>query len=168
MIKIKHILTVLSLSLLFAGRLYAQWTEADSVWLQGVISGKTELRLKPEVKKAIEEDRLINHGEDRGDSNLSDELIYDSKQLSSSSKYPLVIDFNRFLRVTRLDDPAKASELINLKSVNYRVNPFSSPPTIARTAPDPISQITPASHRVYFMINLTEILNYLSSIAKEK
>jgi len=29
------------------GNLYAQWTREDSLWIQNIVSGKEELRLKP-------------------------------------------------------------------------------------------------------------------------
>ncbi|MCC8133386.1 MAG: hypothetical protein LIP04_07255 [Tannerellaceae bacterium] len=45
------------------GDLWAQWSEKDSVWLKGVLSGKEEIRLRPEVLKAIEAGTLINHDE---------------------------------------------------------------------------------------------------------
>ena len=39
---------------------YAQWTEKDSLWLDGVLSGKEQIRLNPETMKAIREGTFIN------------------------------------------------------------------------------------------------------------
>ena len=39
---------------------FAQWTKEDSVWLEGVASGKIKLELNPETQKAIEEGMFIS------------------------------------------------------------------------------------------------------------
>ncbi|MDR2232196.1 MAG: DUF4858 domain-containing protein [Tannerella sp.] len=163
---VKKILTVFTLCLLISGRLYAQWTAADSVWLQEVISGKTEIRLNPEVRKAIEEDRLIN----RGEKISSDNQISDNQNLNSAEKIPLIIDFSPFLRFTYLDPALRPFESIyfstGMSGMSGPINPFLSPPAV--TVPDPATGSAPASHRVFFMFNLTEIIDYLSAKAKEK
>ncbi len=40
----------------------AQWTPADSIWLQNILSGKDSLRLKPEIEQSIREGNLMNFG----------------------------------------------------------------------------------------------------------
>lgn len=51
--------TCLCSLILFTLSLHAQWTREDSVWIEGVKSGKIKLELNPETKKAIDEGRLI-------------------------------------------------------------------------------------------------------------
>ncbi|MCD7975846.1 MAG: DUF4858 domain-containing protein [Tannerellaceae bacterium] len=45
------------------GMLWAQWTEKDSVRLKEALSGQEEIRLRPEVLKAIESGTLIHTDE---------------------------------------------------------------------------------------------------------
>lgn len=40
--------------------IYAQWTAADSLWLQNIIEGKDSIRLNPETMRAIEEGTFLN------------------------------------------------------------------------------------------------------------
>lgn len=45
--------------ILLTMNLYAQWTKEDSIWIEGVKSGRIKLELTPEAQKAIEEGSLI-------------------------------------------------------------------------------------------------------------
>lgn len=55
---LRKVTSLLSLILLTMN-MHAQWTKEDSVWIEGIKSGKIKLELNPETKKAIEEGRLI-------------------------------------------------------------------------------------------------------------
>lgn len=51
---------ILALSfILLTMNLYAQWTKEDSIWIEGVKSGRIKLELTPEAQKAIDEGRLL-------------------------------------------------------------------------------------------------------------
>lgn len=45
--------------LVLATTLHAQWTAEDSIWIEGVKSGKIKVELNPEVMNAIEEGRFL-------------------------------------------------------------------------------------------------------------
>ncbi|MDR1556626.1 MAG: DUF4858 domain-containing protein [Tannerellaceae bacterium] len=85
---------------------YSQWTKEDSLWLQDVLSGRSELHLNPETWKAIESGTLINT-----EHNASRKGELNPFSLRSF----ITKDFSEYLR-----------PLENEKSIN----PFSIPPAV--------------------------------------
>ena len=89
--------------------LYAQqWTKEDSVWLNKVLSGKQELRLKPEVEKAIKEGNLLN----------MDKRSYINQMKSAPTQLPITKDFSSYVKPT--GEPYirdTATHKINLDSI---------------------------------------------------
>jgi hypothetical protein len=71
--------------------LYAQWTKEDSVWLKDVLSGKKELRLKPEVLKAIESGTFIN----------SDYRPYVDQLMTAPRELPITKDFSEYVKPSK-------------------------------------------------------------------
>lgn len=68
-------------------QLYAQnWSEEDSVWLSGVLSGKDTIRINPEFQKAIREGTFINNEDTPG-----------QQMLGAPSVLPLLKDFSEYI-----------------------------------------------------------------------
>ncbi len=65
----------------------AQWTAKDSLWLEGILSGKDTLRLNPETMDAI-----------RGGSFLNREKP-NTPMMEASPEIPLVKDFKEYLQL---------------------------------------------------------------------
>lgn len=67
--------------------IYAQnWSEEDSVWLSGVLSGKDTIRINPEFQKAIREGNFINNEDTPG-----------QQMLNAPSVLPLLKDFSEYI-----------------------------------------------------------------------
>lgn len=56
----RQLLILLFVCLKGTGVAYGQWTSADSLWLQNVLSGKDTLRLNPETMRAIQNGSFLN------------------------------------------------------------------------------------------------------------
>ena len=70
----------------YTGLVYAQWTEADSLWLQRILSGKEELKLNPETLKQIESGTLINT-----------DIFLKNQEKSAPAEIPLQKDFSEYI-----------------------------------------------------------------------
>lgn len=95
---LRKILLPLSLILLSIN-LHAQWTKEDSVWIEGVKSGRIKLELNPETKRAIEEGRLI------------DTENPNAKLLEYSSQLPI---FKEFTNIRPEDEEYEVIDLSSL------------------------------------------------------
>lgn len=62
------------------------WSEEDSVWLSGVLSGKDTIRINPEFQKAIREGTFINNEDTPG-----------RQMLEAPSVLPLLKDFSEYI-----------------------------------------------------------------------
>lgn len=90
-------------------RLYAQnWSEKDSVWLSGVLSGKDTIRINPEFQKAIDSGRFIHLEDEPG-----------QQMLEAPSELPILKDFSDYLNV-------------DADSVNNNLDYKSMPPSVYR------------------------------------
>lgn len=106
----KHLMSALFVCL-FPAVAFAQWTEADSLRLQDILSGKEKVRLNPEFQRAIENGTF-----------LSPDCPSD-KMLSSPLELPLAVDFSEYIQsdTFRLQAPcdsvtAEVYWLLHLKS----------------------------------------------------
>ena len=69
-------------------RLYAQdWSEEDSVWLSGILSGKDTIRINPEFQKAIRSGTFIHLEDEPG-----------QQILEAPAELPILKDFSEYLR----------------------------------------------------------------------
>lgn len=53
-------LLLLVILIFLTANIYAQLTKEDSIWIEGIKSGRIKIELTPETRKAIEEGRLID------------------------------------------------------------------------------------------------------------
>ena len=65
---------------------YAQWTSADSIHLQNILSGKDTIRLNPEIEQLIKEGNLINFEKKKS-----------NPLLPSKTSMPIEIDFSPYI-----------------------------------------------------------------------
>lgn len=65
---------------------YAQWTEADSLHLQDLLSGKQKIRLNPEFQRAIENGSFLSTDQ------LSEPMV------SSPLQLPITSDFSEYIQ----------------------------------------------------------------------
>ncbi|MCC8154775.1 MAG: DUF4858 domain-containing protein [Tannerellaceae bacterium] len=79
--------------------LSAQWTEKDSVWLKEVLSGEKELKLIPEIEKAIRSGTLLETGK------------MQPKLLSAPPVLPISKDFSSVIKPDTIDSPM---DILNL------------------------------------------------------
>lgn len=95
--RIRHFI-ILCICLTASGNLFAQWSKQDSVWLQGILSGNEEIKLKPEVLDAIEKGTLLNT-----------DIMQPKDQLRQSpAELPLSKDFTGYIKplnAERMIDP---------------------------------------------------------------
>lgn len=83
----KQCLLILMLITFSHNQLNAQnWSEEDSVWLSGVLSGKDTIRINPEFQKAIREGTFINNEDTPG-----------RQMLEAPSVLPLLKDFSEYI-----------------------------------------------------------------------
>ena len=68
------------------GQLHAQWSKQDSVWLQGILSGKDTVRLNPEFQRAIESGTLLNTDEPVG-----------KPRMAAAKELPITKDFSEYV-----------------------------------------------------------------------
>ncbi|MDD4514595.1 hypothetical protein [Massilibacteroides sp.] len=95
---IRKLLLLVSCFLL-AANISAQLSKEDSLWIEGVKSGKIKIELNPETKRAIEEGRLIRS--DKPNTQL----------LESSSELPILKEF------TGIQPEEEDTEIIDLSSL---------------------------------------------------
>jgi hypothetical protein len=114
----KKLILLLLIYVYQTGDLYAQWTKEDSVWLDGVLSGKETIKLRPEFQQAIESDDLIHTGV----ASPARQLIVAPGGVSVSK------DFTEYLRPAKIPkSPEDAGD----------VDPYSMPPAVfMRYGPD--------------------------------
>lgn len=88
-----------------------QWTAQDSLWLKRVLAGEDSVRLDPEVKRAIEQQTLINEGTPVG-----------QPQLAPRQELPISKDFSEYIRTD--DNPRRKIPLNQLPpNVFWHHNP---------------------------------------------
>ena len=81
---LKQCLLILMLMGVSHIRLYAQsWSEKDSVWLSGVLSGKDTIRINPEFQKAIDSGTFIHLEDEPG-----------QQMLEAPTELPILKDFS--------------------------------------------------------------------------
>ena len=84
---LKQCLLILMLMGVSHIRLYAQsWSEKDSVWLSGVLSGKDTIRINPEFQKAIDSGTFIHLEDEPG-----------QQMLEAPTELPILKDFSEYL-----------------------------------------------------------------------
>lgn len=78
---------IIYILLCFSGtsNIHAQWTEKDSLWLQGILSGKDSIRLNPETMKAIQSGSFLNMDPQT------------SPMLNSPMELPILKDFSEYI-----------------------------------------------------------------------
>ncbi len=97
MMILRKLLFLLLLTLLTVS-LHAQWTKEDSLWIEGVKSGRIKPELNPEVKKAIEEGRLIEAEKPNA------KLLEQSSQLPISKEFTAIRPEDEEYRIIDLSD----------------------------------------------------------------
>lgn len=91
-----RILPILFISFLCGtGMLHAQWSPKDSVWLEGILSGKDTIRLNPETQNSILKGNLINP--DKAFTPL----------MESTPELPLFINFDEYFEAIDSAVPRK-------------------------------------------------------------
>lgn len=86
---LKQCLLILMLMGVFPFRGYTQdWSEEDSVWLSGVLSGKDTIRINPEFQKAIRSGTFIHLEDEPG-----------QQMLEAPTELPILKDFSEYLHV---------------------------------------------------------------------
>lgn len=65
----------------------AQWTAKDSLWLEGILSGKDTLRLNPETMDAIRGGTFLNREK------------HNTPMMEASPEMPLIKDFKEYLQL---------------------------------------------------------------------
>jgi hypothetical protein len=86
----KRLLLLFVLCVQCTEMLYSQWTKGDSIWLQDVLSGKKELRLNPEVQKAIELGTWLNTDPEKP--------LYKEELGSSTLRSLITKDFSEYIK----------------------------------------------------------------------
>lgn len=71
---------------LFSGSVCAQWTPEDSVRLQNILSGKEEIHLNPEIRRAIENGTFLSTDKPS------------DKMKSSPLQLPITSDFSEYIQ----------------------------------------------------------------------
>ena len=86
--KLKLCLLVLMLTGSLPVHVYGQnWSEKDSVWLSGILSGTDTVRINPEFQKAIREGTFIHLEDEPG-----------QQILEAPAELPVLKDFSEYLR----------------------------------------------------------------------
>ena len=90
-------------------RLYAQdWSEEDSVWLSGILSGKDTIRINPEFQKAIRGGTFIHLEDEPG-----------QQILEAPAELPILKDFSEYLQA-------------DTDSIHKKLDYKSMPPSVYR------------------------------------
>ncbi len=106
---------------------HAQWTERDSIWLQGVLSGKDSIKLNPEFREAIQNGSFLDPeaGKPMG-----------TPQPAAPSGIPITKDFSEYIQ--RDDSTRRKVALKDLPpSVFWHHNPpYRKLPPVYRSIVD--------------------------------
>lgn len=106
---LKQCLLILMLIGVVHIQVYAQdWSEEDSVWLSGVLSGKDTIRINPEFQKAIRSGTFIHLEDEPG-----------QQILDAPAELPFLKDFSEYLRA-------------DTDSVHKNLDYKSMPPSVYR------------------------------------
>lgn len=110
--KLKQYLLVLMLTGSLPVSIYGQnWSEKDSVWLSGILSGKDTVRINPEFQKAIREGAFLRLEDEPG-----------QQILDAPAELPLLKDFSEYFRADT-DSVYKEPDYKSISPRVYTVTP---------------------------------------------
>ena len=123
-----------------------QWTAQDSLWLKRVLAGEDSVRLDPEVKRAIEQQTLINEGTPVG-----------QPQLAPRQELPISKDFSEYIRTD--DNPRRKIPLNQLPpNVFWHHNPpFKRLPAVYESIQEELRRNPPKSPSSLATFDLGEL-----------
>lgn len=101
---------------LFPAIVHAQWTEADSLHLQELLSGKEKIRLNPEFQQAIENGTFLSTDQPS------------APMVSSPLQLPITSDFSEYIQCDTFRLKANCD---SLTPAAYLLQNFKHPPSLS-------------------------------------